>query len=303
MKIGIDIGGSHIATGIIVQNGVLLGKETRDIDVSEIHDEKRAQNIILETINNEIKILLERHDFTIRDIKKIGIAVPGSPTETSIRRLVNLHIQDFRIADKLSSIYKTKIVIKNDGKCAGIAEKEYGALKKYDDCIFLCIGTGVGSAVFLGGNLLEPKKNPGFEFGHMIIEKNGIQCNCGNKGCFETYASMKRFKANAVKELKLQKNIQSEELQDYIRNNISKSTVKKYVNTYLENVAIGLANLVNIFEPQAVCFGGSFSYYADIFLPILAEKVKPLIFNKDTKLILTQAKLKNDAGIIGATKI
>lgn len=303
MKIGIDIGGSHIATGIVLDKGKLIGKETRDIDVSSISDEKRSQNILIDTINTEIKILLERHDYSIGDISKIGIAVPGSPTEKSIRRLVNLHIQNFNIAEKLNEIYKTKIRIKNDGKCAGIAEKEYGALKKFDDCVFLCMGTGVGSAVFLKGELLEPKRNPGFEFGHMIIKQDGIECNCGNKGCYETYASMKRFKLNAVKELKLSNDTQSEELQNYIRKNMSKSNVKKFVNAYIDNVNIGLINIVNIFEPEAICFGGSFSYYADIFLPILEEKIKDTMFNPGPIPKLVTAKLKNDAGILGATEI
>ena len=303
MKIGIDIGGSHIATGIVLDKGKLLGKETRDIDVSSINNEKRAQNIILDTINSEIKILLQRHDYSIGDISKIGIAVPGSPTETSLRRLVNLHIKNFNIADILKKTYKTKIKIKNDGKCAGIAEKKYGALKKYDDCVFLCMGTGVGSAVFLNGQLLEPKRNPGFEFGHMIIEKDGIKCNCGNNGCYETIASMKRFKTNAIKKLKLSEDTQSEELQNYIRKNIEKPNVSKFVSEYLNYVSIGLTNIVNIFEPQAICFGGSFSYYSDIFLPKLETMLIEQIFNKDTKIKLVSAKLKNDAGIIGATEI
>lgn len=303
MKIGIDIGGSHIATGIVLDKGNMIGKETRDIEMCNIETEKRAEEIIMDTIDNEIKTLLKRHDYSIDDISKIGIAVPGSPNETSIRNLVNLHIKNFNISEKLAKKYNTKIKIKNDGKCAGIAEKEYGALRKYDDCIFLCIGTGVGSAVFLNGELLEPKQNPGFEFGHMIIDKNGNKCNCGKKGCFETYASMKRFKIAAIKELNLLKDIQSEELQNYIRTNITKRNVSKFVNEYLENVAIGISNLINIFEPEAICFGGSFSYYDDIFLPILDEKIKKYLFNKTTKVKLISAKLKNDAGIIGASQL
>ena len=151
--------------------------------------------------------------------------------------------------------------------------------------------------------MLEPKQNPGFEFGHMIIEKNGNLCKCGNKGCFETYASMKRFKKRAIKDLELDENTEAEEVQNYIRNNIEKAKVKKFVNEYLENVSIGIANIINIFEPQAIAFGGSFSYYDDVFLPILDEKIRNKVFNEDTKVKLISAKLKNDAGIIGATEI
>lgn len=300
MKLGIDIGGSHIGTGVILENGKLIGKETRDIIFSEIDDEKRVEEIILEIIKLEIQTLLERYNYGIEDISQIGLAVPGSPTKTSIKNMVNLHITNFNIAEKLNKIYNTKITLRNDGKCAGLAEKKYGALKKYDDCIFLCIGTGVGTAVFYEGDLLVPKNNPGFEFGHMIIKKGGKKCNCGNNGCFETYASMKRFKEDVIKKFELPKNSESEEVQNFIRKNITKSDVKKFVDEYLDNVAVGISNIINIFEPQAICFGGSFSYYDDIFLDLLNEKVKQHVFNKDSNFILLSAKLKNDAGIIGA---
>ncbi len=303
MKIGIDIGGSHIATGIIEKNGNLKAKEIRDVEIKSIKTEKQAQKFILDTIESEINDLLIKNDYEIGDISKIGIAVPGNPTETAIKNTVNLHIKKFEIAKILEEKYSAKIKLKNDGKCAGYAEKNYGALKKYDDCIFLCIGTGVGSAVFLNGELLEPKRNPGFELGHMIIDKNGIECNCGNRGCFETFASMKRFKKEAIRKLKLDKNIKSDEMQKYIRENIGKKEVEKLVTEYLDNVSIGLANIINIFEPEAICFGGSFSYYGDIFLPRLKENLKKYIFNKDTKYELVSAKLKNDAGIIGAAEI
>ena len=239
----------------------------------------------------------------VSDISRIGLAVPGSPTEDSIQNLVNLHIKKFEIGKILAEKYNTKIKIKNDGKCAGFAEKKYGALKDFNDCIFLCLGTGVGSAVFLNGELLEPKRHPGFEFGHMIIQKDGRECNCGNKGCWETYASMKRFKKEAIVRLGLPKDTESIEVQNYIRKNMDKPETKALVDELLTNVAIGLSNLINIFEPEAICFGGSFVYYNDIFLPILREKLKLYLFNKDFEGKIVAAKLKNDAGMIGAAEI
>ena len=303
MKIGIDIGGSHVASGLVGKNGELIAKETRDINISNLNEEKRVENLLLEIIDNEISNLLEKNDYTIGDISKIGIAVPGSPKDGKIRNLVNLHVKEFNLGEVLKKKYNVMVKIKNDGKCAGLAEKEYGSLKKYSDCIFLCIGTGVGSAVFLNSELLEPKNNPGFEFGHMVIEKNGKECNCGKKGCFETYASMKKFKAEAINEFKMSPDTVAEEVQTYIRQNIKKKNVNDFVDKYLENVSIGLSNIITIFEPEAISFGGSFSYYCDIFLPILNEKLKKLMFNKDSKVDLITAKLKNDAGMIGATEI
>ena len=303
MKIGIDIGGSHIATGIVEKGGNLIGKETKNITMADVKSEKKAEETILKIIDEQINNLVKKYDYEIDDISFIGLAVPGSPSETAIVNSVNLKIKKFEIAKILEEKYNAKIKLKNDGKCAGLAEKEYGSLKKYDDCVFLCIGTGVGSAVFLGGDLLEPKNNPGFELGHIIIDKKGIKCNCGNKGCFETFASMKRFKKEAIKKFNLDEKTESEEVQQFIRKKINDSKVKKFVSEYIENLAIGISNIINIFEPEAICFGGSFAYYADIFIPMLKEEIKKYTFNKDTNPVFVCAKHQNDAGIIGATEI
>lgn len=147
MNIGIDIGGSHIAAGLVTNEGELIDKETRDVNIF-------SPNIIEEEIN----ILLEKHNLKKEDISKIGVAAPGNPSKTCIRNLVNLGIEEFNITSFLQERYNIEVHIKNDGKCAGLAEKKYGALQNYNDAVFLCMGTGVGSAVFLNGELLEPTR-------------------------------------------------------------------------------------------------------------------------------------------------
>ena len=118
-----------------------------------------------------------------------------------------------------------------------------------------------------------------------------------------TVKALELSKQNAIKTLNLESDCISEEVQNYIRNNIEKPAVKKYVEEYLENIAIGLSNIINIFEPEAIAFGGSFSYYSDIFLSMIKEKIKKYRFNKSNKIELLEAKLKNDAGIIGSVII
>ena len=301
MKIGIDIGGSHIASGIVDEYGKVIGKETKDISTINVENEEKAKKLTIDIIDSQIKSLLKKFDYEVYDISKIGIAAPGNPTEKAIRNLVNLNIKYFEIGTILEEKYDVKVYIKNDGKCSGLAEKKYGNLKKYSDCIFLCIGTGVGSAVFMDDDLLEPKLNSGFEFGHIIIDKNGPLCNCGNKGCFETYVSMKKLKKEIIKTFKLDSSLKSDEVQKFIRQNIDKEEVKNFVEKYIDNLAIGVSNIINIFEPEAICFGGSFSYYGDIFLPMLEINLKKYVFNKDFKCDLLCTKFKNDAGIIGAS--
>lgn len=107
---------------------------------------------------------MKKQSINIRYIEKIGIAVPGTCSEEKIVTADNLGIRNFNMVSKLRENYKDiEIKLANDGKCAAMCEKVYGSLKKYEDSIFLCLGTGIGGAVFLGGNLLKPKRFSGFE--------------------------------------------------------------------------------------------------------------------------------------------
>lgn len=205
------------------------------------------------------------------------------------------------MTEKLQS--NIPVSLENDGKCAAIAEKKIGSLKDFDDCIFLNIGTGIGGAVFLDGKLLKPKVCSGFELGHMTIEKDGIECTCGKTGCFEKYCSMSSLKGNIRNTYSLGQEIHSRELMDILGNGSELSN--KILDEYLEDLKIGIANLIDIFEPQAISIGGSFAYYEDLFLPKLKEKLfsSNSTFNERKDIAIKTAQLKNDAGIIGATLI
>lgn len=191
--------------------------------------------------------------------------------------------------------------MQNDAKCAAIAEKQWGSLKEYDDALFLILGTGVGGAVFLQGELLVPKRYSGFEVGHMVIEKNGTKCNCGRKGCFEVYGSMKRLKQKMKQEFNLN-SIEGKEIKEFILKNKENEKIETIINNYIENLTIGISNLINIFEPEVISIGGSFAYYKEILLEKLENKLleKTELYNKDKIPKIVMAELKNDAGIIGA---
>lgn len=299
MKIGIDIGGSHIGIGLVNSNGTIILKEEKFIK-EKSNIEKKIEEYITE---NVIKMLQAYY------INEIGIAVPGTVTGTKIVRAVNLGIENYDLVailqnNLIKAGYTINIKMKNDGKCAALAEQKYGALAGYDNSVFLCIGTGVGSAVIFDGKLLEAKNVPGFEFSHTIIHRNGAACNCGKRGCFEVYASLKRFKEKIVKEFNL-KSINGECVRDFIRKNSDNPTLRYMINSYIEDLSIGISNIINIFEPEAICLGGSFAEYEGILYEPLKNALinGNLLFNKRCDIIIKLAKLKNDAGIIGATLI
>ena len=298
MKIGIDLGGSHIGIGIINENGKIIEKRETEL-INE--KENNIQEFIKSYISYNVKELIQNYD----DIKIIGVASPGTPKNGKITTLVNLGINELDIKEIISNVCNLPIRLCNDAKCAGLAEKQYGSLKKYSDAVFICLGTGIGGAVFLDNKLLIPRRNPGFELGHMIIEKDGKLCNCGKKGCFETYCSMKRLKNELIDEMSLPKDIPSQQLLQTLKKRKKEENVKQIVNTYIENLIVGLSNIIDIFEPEAICLGGSFVYFEEVLYESLVEKyyAKRYVFNKQNLPDIKLAQLGNDAGMIGAGEL
>lgn len=296
MNIGIDIGGSHIGIGLVDFNGEII--KQKDIYI-KVKDRYNIKNFIEKEIIGTLKVW-EKNNI---QIKKIGIAAPGIVSNGEIKYSVNLGLFGYNLKEKLFRQFpNAKICVKNDAKCAALAEKKIGALKKYDDCIFLCLGTGIGGAAFYNGKLVEPKRSSGFEYGHMVIKRNGRACKCGNRGCFEQYGSMRVFKNNIRYHLKLPRNTEGEKLRMAIRKNIDKEIVKKVIDNFLENLCIGIANIVNILEPKAICIGGGFAKYEDILMDRFKEKFYKTsrLFYKDNLPKIVIAELGNRAGIIGS---
>ena len=305
MKIGIDLGGSHVAIGLVDDNHEIIEKRTYYMNDK---GNGSLENYILSSIVHGINEILNNTSYKLSQIESIGIATPGNPKDGCIKNVVNLGIKEFNIANALREALggaRTNIEIKleNDGKCAGLAEKSNGSLREYDDCVFLCIGTGIGGAAFFNGQFLKPKRNSGFEFGHMIIKKDGERCNCGNNGCFEAYCSKRKFKDQMQKILGINEYIGASELTKIINENMKNEQVTKLLEEYVDNLAIGISNIINILEPEAISIGGSMSHYENLIFNRLREKIYSgeYLFNKENPPKILAAQSGNDAGIIGAT--
>lgn len=235
--------------------------------------------------------------------------VLGTIRNGKIIRAENLNISETDeeynnvVSRILADKFNTKVSIRNDAKCAGLAEKAIGSLKKCDDAVFLTLGTGIGGAVFLNGKMLEPKRNSGFEIGHIVIDVNGDKCNCGRKGCFETLASMKKLKSDIRKRLNLDLQTTGVTIRKILEDKNNYLLVEDIIDNYIDNLSIGIANLINIFEPEVVSIGGSFVHYKSMLIDKLeySLKKKNAIFNEDSVPKIVTAELGNEAGIIGAT--
>lgn len=251
MKIGVDIGGSHIAIGVVNKDGVIVEKIEKRLTKEEKIDIKKSieEYIILNSLS-----FMKKYE-----IESIGIAMPGTAINGVVMSSGNVGIKNHNLAEVIKEKINLPITIRNDAKCAAIAEYTYGALKGYERSIFLTLGTGIGGAAFADGKLLKAGKRPGYEFGHMVIEINGIECTCGRKGCFERYASMKVFKNNLRKALGLDETTRGEELLNMIRNtkpgDRDYEIIQNTVEDFIDNLSLGIVNLINIFEPQVIGIG------------------------------------------------
>lgn len=305
VRIGVDLGGSHIGIGVVDNNGKIIEKVEKRIIKSE---KKNIKRVIEDYIVSNVLEFLKRYKIT-----GIGIAIPGTVKDDVVVKSVNLDLKNYyivkRIREGLKIDMDLPISVKNDTKCAALAENVFGALREYDRGLFIALGTGIGGAVIIDNKLLDTGELPGCEFGHMIIQKNGIKCNCGKKGCFEKYASMKAFKDNLREVLNLDEKTSGKELLNIIRKtkkgDINYYKINQVVNEYIENLSIGISNLINIFEPEVIVIGGSFSYYEEVFMDKLKYSLleNNLLFNERKDIIINTAILNNDAGIIGASLI
>ena len=269
MKVGIDLGGSHIAIGVVDSRGVIIEKIEKRLKNAE---KRTIEKSIEEYIIENAKLLMKKYK-----ISEIGIAIPGTVNDDKVIKSVNLGLENYEIVKKLKSKIQVPIKIRNDAKCAAIAENTYGCLKSYNRSIFLTLGTGIGGAVIINNKLLDTGNLPGCEIGHMSIEKDGILCKSGK------------------------------ELFEIIRSNTPESKnydiIEKILKQYIEDLSIGIANLINIFEPEAIGIGGSFVYFEEVLLNRLKAEIisKNILFNPRENIIIKTAILENDAGIIGAT--
>ena len=139
----------------------------------------------------------------------------------------------------------------------------------------------------------------------MIIQKDGRSCKCGSKGCFETYCSMKVLKREIAETLELNENETGVTIVNEIRKHIDDLRIKPLIEEYIQYLAIGISNLINIFEPEVVCIGGSFVFIGDLIIPRLKKEIqdKGLLFNARKNIDIVLASLGNDAGIIGAASL
>ncbi|MGM9624110.1 MAG: ROK family protein [Eubacteriales bacterium] len=309
--IGIDLGGTNIAAGIVNENYEIIRKDSVPTGADRPGEE------IVKDMAALCKKLIADEGLTEADIEYIGIATPGTAdSDTGVVVYANnLPFLDFPIADLLKKyIGIERILIENDANAAAKGEAVAGAAKGYANSVMITLGTGVGGGIIIDNKVYSGFNHAGAELGHIVIEHNGVPCSCGRKGCWEAYSS-----ATALIRMTREK-IASEghatKMWDMIEgnlDNVSGRTAfnaaregdkagREVVDQYIDYLACGLASIINIFQPEVLSIGGGISNEKDNLLIPVKERIKGETYSRDNikATDIRIATLRNDAGIIGA---
>ena len=310
--LGIDLGGTNIAVGVVDENFKIVGRGKMKTNAPRPAEE------ICDDMATAVKMAVENAGLTMDDIDTIGIGAPGSinPHTGMIAVSNNLQFEKVPMGPMLKERLGRDVFIENDASAAAYGEFLAGAGRGTQDMVAITLGTGVGGGVIIGGKLFSGSNLAGGELGHTVIVQGGEQCTCGRKGCWEAYASATGLIKLTKASMEANPNSKMWELCDGDINNASGRTAydgmraddeaaKEVVKKYEEYVACGITNMVNIFQPEVLCIGGGISKEGDTLLAPIVEVVDAERFTKNVEkqTVVKIAELGNDAGIIGAAYI
>ena len=305
-KIGIDLGGTNIAAGIVDKNGKIIEKLSTPTlaarDVSEI----------IADMARLCERVTRKAGYTMDDIESVGIGIPGTVDNESgnVIYTCNVPMENTPLRQLLGEYINKPITLENDANAAALGEYivSGNGAKSF---VFITLGTGVGGGVILDGKIYRGFNGAGGELGHMTLVSNGYPCGCGKRGCWESYASVRAL----VRQTKEAMEKNPESLMHKIAADYGKvsgrtafeaakagdEAAKTVVRNYLEFVADGITSIVNIFQPEKVLIGGGISREGDYLLKPVREFVYKYDYNRYMpKTEIEISTLFNDAGIIGA---
>ena len=289
--IGVDIGGTNIKVGIIDDDEI----------IDKIVVPTNAFDLIMQ-ICNLIDTIMDKNNINISQVVGIGVGCPGIVKDGIIVESANLQLHNVPLKDILLEKYSTSVIVKNDGDMATLGE--FYLASDVKNMILLTIGTGVGGGIILNGKLYEGG-NGYSEFGHTTLFCNGKTCNCGRRGCLEQYVSYKAL-LNLAKE-KYRDTIPYDDLSAemiYERYKRQESKAIDIIEEYTDYLAEGVLNYCNIFRPDRIVIGGGISYVPEIIEIVKNKCYKQNYGYKNSdKVEIIPAKLKNDAGIMGAKAV
>ncbi len=307
--LGIDLGGTNIAVGVVNEQYEIVGRAGRKTNLPRPAEE------ILDDMAAAAKEAVANAGLELSDISGCGIGSPGSVNscEGIVYTSNNLNFKLLPLKDMMEARLGVNCLVQNDANAAALGEMLCGAGKGSNSFIAVTLGTGVGGGIIINNHMLTGTNFAGGELGHTVIDANGQKCTCGRKGCWETYASatalikQTKQKMEECPDSKMWKIAKANDgkvngLTAFDAMRAGDAAGTEVVNRYCEYVAIGVTNMVNIFQPDILCIGGGVSKEGETLLGPIRDYVAKHRYSKniDKQTVIKAARLGNDAGIIGA---
>ncbi len=312
-KIGVDLGGTNIAVGVINDKYEIIGRGKTKTNMP------RPAKEIFDDIVKCIFQAVENANIDMSEVESIGIGTPGSCDQENgvIIYANNLDFYNVPAVEYVNEkIPGVKVHIENDANCAALGEALAGSGIGKESFIAITLGTGVGSGIVLDGKILTGCNGAGGELGHVVIKFDGEECNCGRVGCWERYASATAL-VNQTKAAMLEH--KESKMWELCGGDIEKAGGRtafdamragdiigtQVVDNYIKYVAVGTVNVINGFQPEMLCFGGGICNEGDTLLNPIREYVAKWRYSKqqEKQTEICRATLGNDAGIIGAALV
>jgi len=311
-NVGIDLGGTKIAAGLVDSDGNILIK--RSIPTAR---GRHYSQIVRDMADLALEVI-SKGGASLEDVESIGVGSPGaadSKTGTVIY-YSGLNFKDVPLAVELQKHITLPVYLENDADCAALAESIAGAARGTESSLTVTFGTGVGCGIVLNGSLYGGFNHAAGEAGHMVICCGGERCSCGRNGCWEAYASGTALASQARRAAQaspasLMNSLAAGRISGIDGTTAFEAarkgdeTAVKVINNYIRYVSEGLINLINLLRPEAVVIGGGVSQQGDFFLEPLKELVYSGVYGGENlpRTRILAAELGNDAGIIGAAML
>ena len=311
--IGVDLGGTNIAAGIVDDKGNLIIRRSTKTRRHRSFEEIMADLLAL------CDEIMSRANIDVSQVTSIGIGTPGNVDPNANRVVFGNNIPSFTGAD-FDEVVKAhypnmELYLENDANVAALAEVECGAATGKKNVLMVTLGTGVGGGIIINGKIYQGFNGAGGEIGHIVLERGGVPCSCGRRGCWEQYASVTALVRETAEELEKYPDSMIHEMIGKDKSKISGLTSfdamrcgdacgKAIVDKYIEYIGMGVVDMINILQPEMVVIGGGISKEGDYIIKPLREYVKKNVYTNSLpdfpQAEIVAAQMGNDAGIIGA---
>lgn len=307
-RIGIDLGGTNIKAGVVNDQYEIVASAWCKTRLP------RPSQEILMDMARMAREAAEKAGLTMDDIASVGIGIPGTCNADTgvVEYACNVQFENVPVRDIMHGLLGKDIYIENDANAAALGEALAGAAKGAQSAVCITLGTGVGGGIIIDGRIYGGFNFAGAELGHIVINEGGELCGCGRQGCWEAYAS-----ATALINQTRRAMVNHPESKMWeIAGDLDKvdgrtafdgmraedAVASQVVDTYIQHIACGLINVINIFQPEVLCIGGGICKEGETLMKPLREHIERERYSKysthQTRLCVAQ--LGNDAGIIGA---